>query len=174
MADITLATFQAGDFNVKNLIEGLMDEDVRRARLEGGGESHFIVTGKTASSVQLFEEVVGQIMEAAPYRHDDEVANMAELNISRSEAGRIITGEYSWILIADALYTPQLLILNLTFIPSNTPCLSSYLSGKPMQPNAQNWNVQWRVLNVHIEETFAVLKLDLMYDPIFLPKFAAN
>lgn len=53
MSDITLATFQAGDFNVKNLIEGLMDEDVRRARLEGGGELQILVTRKTASSVQL-------------------------------------------------------------------------------------------------------------------------
>ena len=35
---IALSTFQASDFNVATLVEGLMEENVRKAKAEGGGE----------------------------------------------------------------------------------------------------------------------------------------
>ena len=35
---ISIETFQASDFNVAALVEGLMEEDLKRARSEGGGE----------------------------------------------------------------------------------------------------------------------------------------
>ena len=38
---ISIETFQASDFNVAALVEGLMEEDLKRARTEGGGESLF-------------------------------------------------------------------------------------------------------------------------------------
>ena len=36
---VSIETFQASDFNVGALVEGLMEEDLKRARTEGGGES---------------------------------------------------------------------------------------------------------------------------------------
>lgn len=38
MAEISLETFSATDFNVAHLVESLMEEDVKAAREEGGGE----------------------------------------------------------------------------------------------------------------------------------------
>lgn len=35
---ISLSQFQASDFNVATLVESLMEEDVKRAKAEGGGE----------------------------------------------------------------------------------------------------------------------------------------
>lgn len=35
---IALETFQASDFDVAVLVEGLMEEDVRKAKAQGGGE----------------------------------------------------------------------------------------------------------------------------------------
>ena len=35
---ISIETFQASDFNVAALVEGLMEEDLKRVRTEGGGE----------------------------------------------------------------------------------------------------------------------------------------
>jgi hypothetical protein len=40
---IALETFQASDFNVAALVEGLMEEDVKKAKAEGGGMYHLTI-----------------------------------------------------------------------------------------------------------------------------------
>lgn len=39
--DLVLETFQASDFNVAHLVEALMEDDVRDAKAQGGGQSSF-------------------------------------------------------------------------------------------------------------------------------------
>lgn len=57
---IKLETFQATDFNVASLVEGLMEEDVRQAKVDGGGELWPLASVCTAWSG------VGDVTLAAP------------------------------------------------------------------------------------------------------------
>lgn len=53
---ITLATFQAENFNVSNLVQSLMEEDVRKAKQEGGGASMWSCAVRVRGHVPLSDE----------------------------------------------------------------------------------------------------------------------
>lgn len=100
MAEVTLETFSASDFNVANLVDALTEDNVRRAKAEGGGapslslpfELGLTLLGSAFDSRPLIQTLEQTLAQLLPLRKAN-AAKTAELERSVAAAERAYRGD---------------------------------------------------------------------------------
>lgn len=160
-AEINLASFQSSNFDVSHLVEGLMEEDVRRAKADGGGERCFRTSELAGESEAKGRGQELQLLCAAC--SSTQVLGelwMAEWTLGGRETSIGTRRKPGNASLTVALLLSQPSTRNPTSAPSRKRSLSSSLSGKPMLPRPPNSSALSLPLNERTEGTSEARKLD--------------